>query len=425
MATVAIVGRKNVGKSTVFNRLLGMKLSIVHKEPGVTRDRVYGDVDWCGKTLNIIDTGGFFPDEEISLARKISHQIELALREADLIYFVVDAKTGLTATDEEIGSELRKTNKPIFLLINKVDNRRDEAKALEFSRLGFTKLFSISAEGGIGLGEVLDETIKITQTQKLTQTGKTIKILILGRPNAGKSTLLNSIIKQERAIVDEKPGTTRDLINARFSFNQKQLEIIDTGGIRRRSRIKEPIEFYSMMRALRNIDNVDLIILIFDVSQGVVKEDCRIASMVLAKAKNLVIAANKMDLIGKKNRRKVITATRVSLEFVNFAPLVLISAKINSGIEELLNAILNVQEESSKAVNIDVLDNLTQGLKPPPGGMVLKITQIGRKPPVFIVMTTVRVRESYVRYIRNSIRNYFGFQGVPILIRTKTKRGQR
>lgn len=424
MATVAIVGRKNVGKSRVFNRLLGMRLSIVYKEPGVTRDRIYGEVNWCGRNFNIIDTGGFFPDEGISLAKKINCQIGLALNEADLIYFVVDAKSGLTPSDEEISKELRKINKPIFLLVNKIDNKKNEPRALEFYGLGFERNFLVSAEFGIGFGEVMDETIKMIPDLKKTKEHKVVKILILGRPNAGKSTLLNAIIKEERAIVDEKPGTTRDLINAKFIYNNKPIEIIDTGGIKRRSRIKEPIEFYSMMRAIRVIDYADVVILIFDVTQGVVKEDCHIASLILAKAKGFVIAANKIDLINKKDVRKIIPAAKQSFEFIDFVPIVLVSAKHSKGVEELLNTLLNVHMESAKLADKAVLDNLTRSLQPPPGGLVLKLAQIGQRPPSFRVTVTTSVRENYVKYIRNSIRNYFGFWGIPILIKTKVTRNK-
>jgi GTP-binding protein len=279
-----------------------MRRSVVYKDPGVTRDRIFGEVQWQSRGFDIIDTGGFFPAEEHPLASKITKQIELALKDADLIYFVVDGKTGLKPGDEEISEQIRKMDKKIFLLVNKIDNRKDEVKALEFSRFGFDNIFLVSAEAGIGFGDVLDETIKSLPTlKKIREYSKALRILILGRPNSGKSTLLNSIINEERAIVDEKPGTTRDMVNAQFTYNDQRMEIIDTCGIRRRSRIKEPVEFYSMTRAVKMIENANVVILIFDATQGVVEQDRRIASLILSKAKSLVIVPNKNQLVVKSS----------------------------------------------------------------------------------------------------------------------------
>ncbi|HEX7319828.1 MAG TPA: ribosome biogenesis GTPase Der [bacterium] len=425
MPAIAIVGRKNVGKSTIFNRLMGMRLSIVYKEPGVTRDRLYGEMIWCGRNLDIIDTGGFFPDEELPLARKISRQIELALREADLIYFVVDAKSGLTPSDEDISKELRRTGKPVFLLINKIDNRKDDSKAFEFGKLGYRDIFPVSGEGGFGFGEVLDATLKILKV-KLAPAGsaeQVIKLLIVGRPNAGKSTLFNAILREERAIVDEKPGTTRDLINARFKHSDRVFEIIDTAGIRRRSRVKESIEFYSMMRVFHYIEQVDIVILIFDISQGVVKEDCRIVNLALSKAKGVVIVPNKIDLVPSKDRRKILPSVQKSLDFIDFAPVIPMSAKDGKDVDTLLNHIMHVYAELNKTADRQVLESIVPQIKPPPGGAINSIVQVGKKPPVFNVSTTVPVRESYLEYLRNFIRKYFGFTGVPILMRTKIRRG--
>ncbi len=421
MPTIAIVGRKNVGKSTVFNRLVGMKLSIVYSEPGVTRDRVYGEILWRGRSFNVIDTGGFFPGEEIALATKITRQIELALQEADLIYFVVDNRQGLTAMDEEIGNNLRKLGKPLFLIINKVDNPKEENKAWEFSRLGFERSFPVSAEAGLGFGEILDATAARLPRLSSSRKDKRIKILILGRPNAGKSTLLNAIIRQERAIVDERPGTTRDPVNARFDFRGQTLELIDTCGFKRRSRIKEPIEFFSAMRTIRVIDDIDVAVLIFDLSEGVVGEDRRITTLILAKAKSLVIVPNKTDLIAKKNLNRVINATRQSFNYIDFAPIVPISALNRTNVESLLNIILNVHAEGGKLADKKVLSGLTERLKPPSPGEVLKLVQAGVRPPVFRLTLTKPVKEHYLRYVRHEIRRYFGYHGVPVLIKTSVR----
>ncbi len=419
MATVAIVGRKNVGKSSIFNRLVGKRLSIVHETPGVTRDRVYGEVVWRGRVFNLIDTGGFFPGEENILAQKIMYQIELALQQADLIYFVVDVRAGLMPSDQEIAELLRGLNKPVFLLVNKVDNKSILPLVNEFYKLGFNQAFAVSAEGGIGFGEVLDATVKLLPFVKVKKDTRLIKIAILGRPNAGKSTLLNTIIKEERAVVDEKPGTTRDLVNAQFSFKDKKIEIIDTYGLKKRSRIKEPIEFYSMMRVMHIIDYIDIGIIIFDVTQGVVHEDCHIASLLLSKAKGIIIAANKIDLLNKKDYKMVVKSTIESFRFVDFAPVVLISAKQNAGIDRLLQVIIDVYGELHKKADSKTLKDLPNSLKPPPDGQILKIVQRSVNPPQFRVQTTVQLKENYIQYLRNTIRDYFGFCGVPILIKTE------
>ncbi len=422
MATVAIVGRKNVGKSSIFNRLVGRRLSIVHETPGVTRDRIYGEVLWRGRIFNLIDTGGFFPEEENILANKIMYQIELALKQADLIYFVVDGRAGLLPAEQEIAELLRRLNKPVYLLINKIDNKTLLPAVNEFYKLGFDKIFMVSAEGGIGFGEVLDETIELLPIAKVKKDTRLIKIAILGRPNAGKSTLLNTIIKEERAVVDAKPGTTRDLVNAQFTFKDKKIEIIDTYGLKKRSRIKEPIEFYSMMRVMHIIDDIDIGIVIFDVTQGVVHEDCHIASLLLSKAKGIVIAPNKIDLLNKKQHKRILNSTIESFRFVDFAPVVLISAKQNTGIDRLLQVIIDVYSELHKKADSKTLKDLPNSVKPPPDGEILKISQTDINPPKFRVQTTVQLRENYIQYLRNTIRNYFGFSGTPIIIKTELKR---
>lgn len=419
MPTVVIVGRKNVGKSTIFNRLTGMRLSVVHREPGVTRDRVYGEVVWRGRVFNLIDTGGFFPDEESTLATKITQQIDFALVEADLIYFVVDGKDGLKAGDEEICQHIRKLDKRVFVLVNKIDTPKKELGALEFHTFGFEHVFTVSAEAGIGFGDVLDTTMSIFPEAGRVVDDEHMKMLILGRPNAGKSTLLNSFIQEERAIVDEKPGTTRDLVNARFNYNGQSIEVIDTCGMKRPSRVKRPVEFYSMMRAIKVVDKADVVVLIFDITQGVVDQDRRIASLILSKAKGFVIAPNKIDLLEKKDGGRVVSATRKSFPFLEFVPIVPISAQHGIGVDTLLHRVMDIYVERDKLVDKGVLCDMPENLRQPSGGRFLELTQIGRRPPVFKAMLSTSVNESYIQYLRNSIRNYFGFHGVPVLIKTQ------
>ncbi len=423
MSTVVIVGRKNVGKSTTFNRLTGRRQSLVYHEPGITRDRIYGQVEWNNQTFDIIDTGGFFPEEIDSLSRKIERQIEDALHEADLIYFVVDAKVGLLPEDIEIAARLRKLNKPIFLLLNKCDHKNARINQTEFYKLGLDKIIPVSAEHGIGFDEVLDETLNILPTPAKVESSKPfIKLLILGRPNVGKSTLLNSILKKERAIVDDKSGTTRDIINEEFIYQNRVLRIIDTGGIRKRARIKNPPEFYSAIRALNTIPRSDVIVLVFDATQGVVNQDRRIASMVLSHARAIVLAPNKLDLFKNRDYKKIITATFRSFNFLNFAPVIPISAKYGRGIEQLLNTVLNTYDEFKKTVDRKTLRELPDHLKPPSSGKLLSLRQIKTRPPVFKAVLTSSVKKEYIHYLRNSIRNYFGFKGVPILFKTEVKK---
>jgi GTP-binding protein len=422
MPTVAIVGRKNVGKSTIFNRLAGLKLSIVYKEPGVTRDRLYSEVQWCGRSFGIIDTGGFFPDEDFPLAHSIQKQIETALQEADLIYFVVDGRAGLKPADHEISEELRKVNKQVFLLINKTDNRAVEQHAVEFYELGHDRVFQVSAEAGKGFGDVLDATLEQLPYSNVIKEPKFIRLLILGRPNSGKSTLLNAILKEERAIVDERPGTTRDLVNARFAYGGQKIEVIDTAGIRKRSRVTNPIEFYSVMRAINMIEKTDITILIFDTTAGLVTQDRRIAGLVLSKAKGLIVAPNKIDLIARQDHRKIVDSTIRSLPFMEFVPIIPIAAKTMTNIEILMSKVLDIYRENDKQVDKGALNDMSSSIKPPPNGEILRMKQIGTRPPVFQATITCTVKESYIKYLRNMIRHYFGFQGVPILMKTNVLR---
>lgn len=422
MPTVAIVGRKNVGKSTIFNRLTGMRYSIVYKEPGVTRDRVYGEVEWCGRSFGLIDTGGFFPDEDFPLAKSIQNQIETALEEADIIYFIVDGRSGLKPIDGEISSELRKVNKPIFLLINKIDSGKIRHNAAEFYGLGHKRMFVVSAEAGVGFGDLLDATLEQFPAPTISEKTSRVRLLIMGRPNSGKSTLLNAFLGKERAIVDVKPGTTRDLVNARLTYNGKDLEIIDTAGIRKRSRIKEPIEFYSVMRAIRTIEQTDVTILIFDTTTGIVDQDRRIAALVLSEAKGLILAPNKIDLIEPHQQKNIVPSTIRSMPYLNFVPVIPISAMKRTNVKALMQKVMDVHEESSKIAPQDALDDITRVLKPPPNGEIFKLRQIGHRPPVFQATLSSPAKESYIQYLRHVIRNYLGFAGIPVLIKTKVRK---
>jgi len=425
MATVVIVGQKNVGKSTIFNRLIGLRQSVVYSEPGVTRDRVYGEVEWCGGKFNIIDTGGFFPLEDTDLAQKIHKQISYGIEEADLIYFVVDGIKGLQPGDEDIAQHLRKTNKLIFVIINKVDSKKARFAESEFVALGMKQYYPVSAEAGVGFGDLLDATIQAIPENTPRVSTKAIRVLILGRPNAGKSTLLNLLAGSERAIVDHAPGTTRDCLNARCSFQGKHLEMIDTAGLRRHSRVQGSVEFFSILRAIRWIDHTDIVLLLFDTTQGVVDQDIRIASLVVSKVKGLIVVPTKIDLIPKSSRHKIFPATQESFESFAFAPIIPISAHDQTGIDKLKSVILDVDQEINRRLKKEVLQAILQSLQPPDNGEIVGLKQIQVRPPVFRVTVTTSVKKSYVHYIRNTIRHYSSFPGVPILVRTTKSRKRR
>ena len=419
MATVVIVGRKNVGKSTIFNRLTGRRTSVVFKEPGVTRDRIYGEVNWRGKVFDLIDTGGFYPDENNNLASQINRQIYFGIQEADIVLFAVDGRAGLHPVDEEIADRIRKANRTVILIVNKIDQNRDTDRINEFMSLGFHRIFPVSAEGGFGFGDVLEAINEAIPETKNMKRKKKINIVILGRPNSGKSTLLNAIIKKERAIVDEQPGTTRDLVTTEFDFKGKSLQIVDTCGLRRLSRIKASVEFYSVMRSLRAINYADIAVLLFDVTEGVVDQDRRIASLVMSKTKGLIFAPNKIDRLGKKGIDRVHRSTIESFAGFEFVPVIPISAREQIGIDVLLNHIIHVYGEMHKYADRKVLQELSRNLKPPVAGVLLRINQIAIRPPIFKVRLTRPVDAAYIKYIRHALRNHFGYPGVPVLVRTE------
>jgi GTP-binding protein len=427
VATIVIVGRKNVGKSTIFNRLVGLRQSVVHHEPGVTRDRVYGTAEWCGRSFNVIDTGGFFPQEPSALAREIHKQISYGLREADLVFFIVDGISGHHPGDDEIANQLRKTNKPVFLVINKVDSKKAALVETEFSILGIDRCYRVSAEAGTGFGDLLDAAMTYLPLDTTKPSRNLIRVLILGRPNAGKSTLLNVLTESDRAIVDPAPGTTRDCVNAHFSCNDKNIEIIDTAGLRRPARVTDSIEFYSILRAVHWIEHTDIVLLLFDTTQGVVDQDRRIASLVLSKAKGLVIVPTKIDLIAKSQQSRIQSATYRSFPSLEFVPIVPISAHEQTNIPRLLRTIFDVNQETRRTLNNEVLNAILRSLHPPANGAVIDLEQLQIRPPIFKATVTAPVRKSYIQHIRNTIRAYCSYAGVPILVRTtrKTPRKRR
>lgn len=427
LPTVAIVGRPNVGKSTLFNKLVGYRMAIEENTPGVTRDRIYAIVEWTGVHFNLVDTGGIQTDQRDDLAKQVVKQAELAIEEADVILLVVDGREGLTPTDKEIAERLRRAQKPVIVVVNKIDSVKMEDRKYEFYGLGFEQVSAISAGNSMGLGDLLDEVIAaIPEKQKETELDDLIKVAIVGKPNVGKSSLVNRILGQERAIVSDIPGTTRDAIDSLYKFHGETYLIIDTAGLRRKSRIKEDVEWYSTVRTLKSVDRSDIVLILIDATEGVTEQDKRIAGYVHEQGKASVIVVNKWDLVEKNERtmdqqRQIIYS---ELPFLQYAPIIFISAKTGQRVYKLLELIKYVTEQYSLRISTAMLNTLLEEatlMTPPPAkrGKRLRIyygTQVGVKPPRFVLFVNDRnlMHFSYERFIENTLRESFGFEGSPI-----------
>ena len=432
---VAIVGRPNVGKSTFFNYLAGRRISIIEDTPGVTRDRIYAESEWRGTKFTLIDTGGIEAYSEDYIKQQMVRQAQIAIDTADVIVLLVDVRTGLTAADEDVAVMLRKSTKPVVVAVNKADSiGNPPPEAYEFYNLGMGEIYPVSSIHGLGMGDLLDAIYDNFPTQ--TQEGDEddyIKVAVIGKPNAGKSSIINKILGEDRVIVSDIPGTTRDAIDTFYEVDGKRYMFIDTAGIRRKSKIDEDIEKYSIIRSWAAVDRADVCVIMIDANDGVTEQDTKIAGYAHEQGKASIIAINKWDLIEKETgtmeeyRKNV----QKNLEFMSYAPIVFISAKTGQRVERLFELIDYVNNQASFRVQTgvlnDVLNDAVAMVQPPSDkGKRLKIyymTQTGVKPPSFVVFVNDAelMHYSYERYIKNTLRSNFGFEGTPIRFTIKEK----
>ena len=427
--TVAIVGRPNVGKSTLFNRLLEQRKAIVDDVSGVTRDRQYGIADWNGKAFNVIDTGGFVPKSNEVFEREIRKQVQIAIDEADLLLFVVDVTTGITDLDSDMADLLRRSSKPVFLLVNKVDNSQRMLDATEFYSLGFDKAYFISSMSGSGTGDLLDEVTAIIPEEEVVLPGEAEipKIAIIGQPNVGKSSLLNALVGAERNIVSDIPGTTRDTIHTHYKLFQKDFILIDTAGIRRKAKVQEDLEFYSVIRAIKAMDEADICLLLLDATKGITGQDLSIFSMAGRKGKGLVVLVNKWDLIEDKSTntsRDYEKELRSRLAPFSNVPIIFTSVtekqRIFKAIEEALRVYDNRKRRIATSKLNEVMLKAIEAFHPPVvRGIPIRIkyvTQLPTYTPAFAFFCNLPndVKTPYKNYLENKLRENFDFEGVPV-----------
>ncbi len=432
---VAIVGRPNVGKSTFFNRLIGERRAIVEDLPGTTRDRLYGDSEWNGRIFTVVDTAGLLFEEEdedaplTEIARRAREQAELAISEADAILFIVDSREGLTTADAEVAEVLRTTSKPIIMAANKADSPERALNAVEFYALNLGDPIPMSAYHGIGTGDVLDALAAALPIVEEETDEATVKIAIVGRPNVGKSSLLNRLIGQERSVVSAVPGTTRDTIDTPIEVDGRQVLLIDTAGIRRRGKIEQGIEKYSVLRSMRAIERADIALLLVDAQEGVTAQDTHVAGMIVENLKGVAILVNKWDTIVKDEHTFDLFTQQVQREFhfIPYAPILFISAKTGQRVDKILPLALQIAEERKRRVSTSDLNELLRQAtyEHPPSaihkGAHLRLyyaTQPQAEPPVFLFFANDadQVHWGYGRYLENRIRERYGFNGTPIKI---------
>lgn len=432
---VAFVGRPNVGKSTLFNKIAGKRISIVEDTPGVTRDRVYAEAEWLKYNFTIIDTGGIEPESEDILLSQMRRQAQIAIDTATVIVFIVDGKEGLTGADAEVAQMLRKSKKPIVLVVNKIDNLKDEANAFEFYNLGIGDPITISASQGLALGDMLDRIVEhFPEDSDKEEEEEYIKIAMIGKPNVGKSSLINKLLGEDRVIVSDIPGTTRDAIDSVLETEEGKFILIDTAGLRRKSKIKEEIERYSVVRTLAAIERANVCILMIDAEDGISEQDEKIIGYAHEQGKAIMIIVNKWDLIEKddKTMQNFKKNLQYNLSFIDYAPYLFISAKTGQRVHKVLSMAKacydNYCRRISTGILNDVINKAVLMKEPPIVGLkrlrIYYVTQVDIKPPTFIFFINDynSAHFSYQRYLQNQIRENFNFEGTAIKIQYRERK---
>jgi GTP-binding protein len=444
LPVLALVGRPNVGKSTLFNRLTRTRKAIVDNLPGVTRDRNYAEMEWYGKKFILIDTGGFEPNPETALKKQIQQQSRLAIEEADVILFLLDGKAGINPLDREAVGLLRKVKNPVFFAVNKVDTESRKDRLYEFYSLGIEELFPLSAEHGFGLSELMDQIVpalmarqKDSAAQDVEKEGQSLSLAVVGRPNVGKSTLVNRLLGYERSVVDPSPGTTRDAVDTPFTFGGQHYTLVDTAGIRRKARIADRIERYSVIRSLGSVDRADIVIHLLDGVEGVTDQDAQILAYAFKRGKGLVLAVNKWDLVVKEERDARIYSEKIyaKLSFVDFAPLAFISALTGHGIPKMMAATREVAVSYQRKVPTSTLNRVMQEVvrrHTPPlvQGRAVKFfygTQTGVCPPAFtfFVNWPKGIATSYERYLTHHLRSALSLENSPVRLVFRPRREEK
>ena len=433
--TVAIIGKPNVGKSTFFNYIVGSRISIVEDTPGVTRDRVYAETNWRGRNFTVVDTAGIEPESEDIIISQMREQAQMAIEIADVIIFLTDVKQGVTAADKEIALMIKKAKKPVVLVCNKADNMsRDRNEIYEFYNLGIGEPYPISAANALGIGDVLDAIFEnLPEKSTGEDENDRIKVAVIGKPNVGKSSLINKILGQNRTIVSSIAGTTRDAIDTEYQNQYGKYVLIDTAGIRKKSKVKESIEKFSIMRTLLAIERADVCLMMIDANEGVTEQDAKIAGEAHEAGKGIIIVVNKWDEYEKETGtlEKYKKEVYNKLSYLSYAPMIFISAKTGQRVDKLFNMINNVAEQNAMRVSTSVLNQVINeaiALVQPPSdkGRRLKIlygTQVSTKPPTFVIFVNSKdlFHFSYERYLVNQIRKEFGLEGTPIRVICREK----
>ncbi len=429
---VAIVGRPNVGKSTFFNKVVGKKISIVEDFPGVTRDRIYADAEWCGRYFTMVDTGGLELKSTDKMWKHIQAQAEIAIETADVIVLFTDAKTGLTSSDIDVADKLRKSGKPVVLAVNKLDNYKQE-KLFEFYELGLGEPFGLSAEQSTGIGDILDEIVSKFKTEGEKEEDDSLKLAVVGKPNAGKSSLCNKLLGFDRTIVSDVAGTTRDAIDTLFSYKDRKFTLIDTAGIRKKKSVDEDLEYYSVIRALGAIRRADVCIMMIDANEGITEQDVKICGYIHEQGKPSIVVMNKWDLIEKDTNtvNKFNKDIAEQLKFMDYIKPMYVSAKTGLRTDKILDTACGVYENANRRISTGqlndlILDSVRISEPPSYNGRKLKImyaTQTSVTPPTFVLFAndSSLMHFSYRRYLENRIRDAFDFSGTPIKIVVREK----